>query len=150
MPKIANFQDHRDQLFANFTIAKEVDKQNELRHMDIPYKKKFFLTDIIIHENKGGANHQVGEKRKFWPDRNFWPMGWPGTPKFGRMKLFGRIDHHLSRFLILNKKQKSYGALKLVIQNFEKKLVAPPFEMKQPVRNPFTWDDKYAVASRVL
>jgi len=38
----------------------------------------------------------------------------------------------------LNKKQKSYGALKLVIQNFEKKWLAPPFEMKQPVRNPFT------------
>ena len=29
MPKIANFQDHGDQLFANFTSAKEVDKHNE-------------------------------------------------------------------------------------------------------------------------
>jgi len=70
--------------------------------MDIPYKKKvFFLTDIIINENKGGGHvTKWGKNENFWPDRNFWPMGWPGIPKFGRMKLFGRIDHHLSRFLI--------------------------------------------------
>ena len=40
-----------------------------------------------------------------------------------------------------NKKQKSYGTLQLVIQNFDKNWLHS-FEMKQSVRNPFTWDDK--------
>ena len=68
--------------------------------MDIPYKKNFFLTDIIIHENKGGHITKWEKNKHFWLDKNFWPMRWPGTPKFSRIKLFGRIDHHLSRLLI--------------------------------------------------
>ena len=105
-------------------------------------KKIFFLTDIIIHENKGGPRHQVGEKQKFLARQKFLADGVAGDPKIWPNGTFWPNWPPSVAVFNLNKKQKSYGALKLVIQNFEKEWLATPFEMKQPVRNPFTWDVK--------
>ena len=79
-----------------------------------------------------GARHQVGEKRKFlarqkfladrvagdpqiWPNDTFWPNWPPSVAVFN-----------------LNKKQKSYGALKLVIQNFG----CPPLKWNNQLETP--------------
>ena len=37
-------------------------------------------------KTKGGQVTKWGKNEIFWADRNFWPMGWPGIPKFGRVK----------------------------------------------------------------
>ena len=96
--------------------------------MDIPYKKNcFFLTDIIIHENKGGGGrHQVGEKRKFLARQKFLADGVAGDPKIWPNETFWPNWPPSVAVFNLKKKQKSYGALKLVIQNFEKKWLPPP------------------------
>ena len=68
----------------------------------------------------------VAEDPKIWPNETFWPNWPPSVAVFN-----------------LNQKQKSYGALKSGNSKFWKnRLPPPPFEMKQPLRNPFTWHQR--------
>ena len=45
-----------------------------------------FLILSLSAKTKGGRSPSGGENALFWADRNFWPMGWPEVPKFGRVR----------------------------------------------------------------
>ena len=89
-------------------------------------KKIFFWLTSLSMKTKGGARHQVGEKRKFLARQKFLADGVAGDPKIWPNDTFWPNWPPSVAVFNLNKKQKSYGALKLVIQNFEKKMVGPP------------------------
>ena len=50
-------------------------------HLHTLIKKKFFLNGIIFRKNKGGAGHQVGEKRNFLGRQKFLADEVAGDPK---------------------------------------------------------------------
>ena len=75
-----------------------------------------------------GPCHQVGGKRKFLARQKFLADGVAGDPKIWPNETFWPNWPPSVAVFNLNKKQKSYGALKLVIQNFEKNWLPPPLK----------------------
>ena len=98
-------------------------------------KKNFFFRKSIIKKNKGGGTSPSGGKRTFWGRQKFLAE----DPKIWPNETFWANRPPSVAVLNLNQKQKSYGALKSGNSKFWKNRLPPPFEMKQPLRNPFTW-----------
>ena len=58
-------------------------------HLHTLNKKKHFFSECYHFPQKqrgAGLVSKWGENEIFSADRNFWPMGWPRIPKFGRVK----------------------------------------------------------------
>ena len=62
-------------------------------------KNENFFQGRPAEKMKRGTNNLVPKKRKNFGDRNFWPMEWPGVPKFGGVKIFYPIIISLKNLL---------------------------------------------------
>ena len=78
-----------------------------------------------------GAGHQVGGNALLGGDRNFWPMGLPGVPKFVRMqKIVGLAG--IFKDFYLNQKQKSLCYFKVSQFEIFEKHGCPPLKQTLP------------------
>ena len=83
----------------------------------------------------------MGENALFWADRNFWLMGWPGSPKIGRGPISAMLHTPLLGISISMKNKKVMLVESYVMPKKSKIMVAPPpFGTQCPYFPGLSWD----------
>ena len=110
-------------------------KKPPMGQTDLTLNKKtiFFFTSPLSKKIKGGAGDLVGENALFWADRNFWLMGWPGSPKIGRGPISAMLHTPLLGISISMKNKKVMLVESYVMPKNQKSWL-PPLPLALNVR----------------